>query len=67
MSEILRLTFEHIILVSIAVTGAILVFSFVGLVWASAAGDLARYQRPSGAGAASMLTASFVKVGDLPG
>ncbi|HEU4808523.1 MAG TPA: cytosine permease, partial [Homoserinimonas sp.] len=43
----------------LVLTGAILVFSFVGLVWSTSAGDLARYQRPSGAGAGSMLTASF--------
>ena len=43
----------------LVLTGAILVFSFVGLAWSTSAGDLARYQRPSGAGAGSMLTASF--------
>ena len=43
----------------LVLTGAILVFSLVGLVWSTSAGDLARYQNPSGAGAGSMLTASF--------
>ena len=43
----------------LVLTGAILVFSFVGLVWSTSAGDLARYQRPSNAAAGSMLTASF--------
>ncbi len=41
------------------VTGVVLVFSFVGLVWATSTGDLARYQRPSSSGGASMLWASF--------
>jgi hypothetical protein len=40
-------------------TGGILVFSFIGLAWSTSAGDLARYQKPAGAGAVSMLTASF--------
>jgi len=44
---------------TLVVTGAILVFSIVGLVWSTSAGDLARYQRPAKAGAGSMLTASF--------
>ncbi len=43
----------------LVLTGAILVFSYVGLSWASGAGDIARYQRPTGSGASSMLTASF--------
>ncbi len=34
----------------LTVTGAVLVFSFVGLVWANSAGDLARYQRPESSG-----------------
>lgn len=38
-------------------TGAVLVFSFVGLVWANSSSDLARYQRPGSSGAASMLWA----------
>lgn len=43
----------------LVVTGAVLVFSFVGLVWATSAGDLARYQRPASAGSSSMLWAGF--------
>jgi purine-cytosine permease-like protein len=39
--------------------GAVLVFSFVGLVWAQSGSDLARYQRPTGSGAGSMLWATF--------
>jgi purine-cytosine permease-like protein len=39
--------------------GAVLVFSFVGLVWANSGSDLARYQRPGGSGARSMLWATF--------
>jgi purine-cytosine permease-like protein len=49
----------------LVITGAVLVFTFVGLVWSTAAGDLARHQRPSGAGAGSMLAASFGNA--LPG
>lgn len=45
--------------VILVVTGVVLVFSFVGLVWANSSGDLARYQRPSSSGGASMLSASF--------
>ena len=45
--------------VTLVVTGVVLVFSFVGLVWANSSGDLARYQRPSSSGGASMLWASF--------
>ncbi|MDQ1608173.1 MAG: nucleobase:cation symporter, family [Microbacteriaceae bacterium] len=41
------------------VTGAVLVFSFLGLLWASSMGDLARYQRPNTSGAATMLWATF--------
>ena len=44
---------------SLVVTGTVLVFSFVGLVWANSSSDLARYQRPSGHGSTSMLWASF--------
>jgi purine-cytosine permease-like protein len=40
-------------------TGAILVFSFVGLVWANSSSDLARYQRPGSLGGATMLWATF--------
>ncbi|HEY9498101.1 MAG TPA: cytosine permease [Terrimesophilobacter sp.] len=41
------------------VTGAVLVFSFVGLVWAVSSADLARYQRPGSSGASSMLWSTF--------
>jgi purine-cytosine permease-like protein len=41
------------------VTGAVAVFSFLGLVWANSASDLARYQRPGGSSAAHMLGAGF--------
>jgi purine-cytosine permease-like protein len=40
-------------------TGAILVFSFVGLVWANSSSDLARYQRPESSSGANMLWATF--------
>lgn len=43
----------------LAVTGAVLVFSFVGLVWATSGADLARYQRPGSSGAGSMAAATF--------
>ncbi|MCY7413746.1 MAG: cytosine permease, partial [Salinibacterium sp.] len=43
----------------LSVTGAVLVFSFVGLTWATSGGDLARYQRPGASGASSMLWATF--------
>ena len=43
----------------LVVTGVVLVFSFVGLVWANSSGDIARYQRPGGSGAAASLWASF--------
>jgi purine-cytosine permease-like protein len=43
----------------LAVTGAVLVFSFVGLVWANSSSDLARYQRVGSSGATSMLWATF--------
>ncbi|MGL4339354.1 MAG: cytosine permease [Rhodoglobus sp.] len=42
----------------LALTGAVLVFSFVGLVWAQSGSDLARYQRPDSPAATSMLWAS---------
>ncbi|QNE46977.1 hypothetical protein F1C58_08740 [Glaciihabitans sp. INWT7] len=45
--------------VILVVTGVVLVFSFVGLVWANSSGDLARYQRPSSSGGSAMLWASF--------
>ena len=41
----------------LVVTGVVLVFSFVGLVWASGSAELARYQRPSSSGATAMLWA----------
>ena len=54
----------------LTITGAVLVFSFVGLVWANSGADLARYQRPGSSGAASMLWStigatlpSFVLIG----
>ncbi|CAN5224303.1 hypothetical protein BH09ACT5_BH09ACT5_16980 [soil metagenome] len=43
----------------LTVTGAVLVFSFVGLVWATSGADLARYQRTDSSGASSMLWATF--------
>jgi purine-cytosine permease-like protein len=43
----------------LVVTGAVLVFSFVGLAWANSSSDVARYQRPGSSGAASMLWATF--------
>ncbi len=43
----------------LVVTGVVLVFSFVGLIWANSSADLARYQRPGTSGAASMLLAPF--------
>jgi purine-cytosine permease-like protein len=43
----------------LTITGAVLVFSFVGLVWANSGADLARYQRPGTSGASSMLWATF--------
>lgn len=44
---------------SLVVTGAVLVFSFVGLAWANSSGDLARYQGPSTSSGRSMLSATF--------
>lgn len=43
----------------LTITGAVLVFSFVGLVWANSGADLARYQRVASSGAASMFGATF--------
>lgn len=43
----------------LTVTGAVLVFSFVGLVWANSGADLARYQRAESSGRSSMLWATF--------
>lgn len=45
--------------IALVLTGAVLVFSFVGLVWANSSADLARYQRPSSSSGASMLWATF--------
>ncbi|MCU1421632.1 MAG: hypothetical protein JWN36_1283 [Microbacteriaceae bacterium] len=39
----------------LVLTGVVLVFSFVGLVWVNSASDLARYQRPSSSGGAAMI------------
>ncbi len=44
---------------TLGVTGAVIVFSFIGLVWANSGGDLARYQRPTASGGGSMLVATF--------
>jgi purine-cytosine permease-like protein len=44
---------------ALTITGAVLVFSVVGLVWANSGADLARYQRPATSGAASMLWATI--------
>jgi purine-cytosine permease-like protein len=43
----------------LVVTGAVLVFSFVGLAWANATADLARYQRPSSVSGGSGFWATF--------
>src|SRR5665213_1877526 len=43
----------------LVISGAVLVFSFVGLAWANSSSDVARYQRPESSGAASVLWASF--------
>ena len=43
----------------LVVTGAVLVFSFLGLLWANSGSDLARYQRTGTSGAAAMLTPAF--------
>jgi purine-cytosine permease-like protein len=43
----------------LVVTGAVLVFSFIGLAWANSSADVARYQRPGSSGAAGMLWATF--------
>ena len=39
----------------LVVTGVVLVFSFVGLVWVNSGSDVARYQRPSSSGGAAMI------------
>lgn len=41
------------------VTGAVLVFSYLGLAWAMSSAEVARYQRPTSSGAAAMLWATF--------
>ncbi|KQR54425.1 hypothetical protein ASF88_06455 [Leifsonia sp. Leaf336] len=41
------------------VTGAVLVFSYVGLAWAMSSAEVARYQHPKSSGAAGMLWATF--------
>ncbi|HEX4442103.1 MAG TPA: cytosine permease [Galbitalea sp.] len=43
----------------LVVTGAVLVFSFVGLAWANSSADVARYQRVGSSGGAGMLWATF--------
>lgn len=43
----------------LTITGAVLVFSFVGLIWATSGADVARYQRTDSSGASSMLWATF--------
>lgn len=43
----------------LTLTGAVLVFSFVGMVWAHSGGDLARYQSGQSSGAGAMLSSSF--------
>ena len=43
----------------LVLTGAVLVVSFLGVVWATSSADLARYQRPSSSGAQAMLWAPF--------
>lgn len=41
------------------VTGAVLVFSYLGLAWAMSSAEVARYQRKTSSGAAAMLWATF--------
>jgi purine-cytosine permease-like protein len=41
------------------VTGAVLVFSYVGLAWAMSSAEVARYQRPLSSGGGAMLWATF--------
>ena len=41
------------------VTGAVLVFSYLGLAWAMSSAEVARYQRPGSSGGAAMLWATF--------
>ena len=44
---------------TLVIGGTVIVFSFVGLAWVQASSDLARYQRPSSSGAATMLWATL--------
>lgn len=41
------------------VTGAVLVFSYLGLAWAMSSAEVARYQRPGSSGGVAMLWATF--------
>ncbi|MFF1634920.1 cytosine permease [Leifsonia sp. NPDC058248] len=41
------------------VTGAVLVFSYLGLAWANSSAEVARYQRPGSSGGGAMLWATF--------
>ncbi|GAA1445033.1 cytosine permease [Leifsonia poae] len=41
------------------VTGAVIVFSFIGLAWANSSAEVARYQRPGSSGGGGMLWATF--------
>ncbi|MFJ8894005.1 purine-cytosine permease family protein [Leifsonia sp. NPDC102414] len=41
------------------ITGAVLVFSYLGLAWANSSAEVARYQRPTSSGATGMLWATF--------
>jgi NCS1 family nucleobase:cation symporter-1 len=43
----------------LAVGGAAIVFSVIGLAWAQSSSDIARYQRPGSSGGASVLWATF--------
>jgi len=43
----------------LVIGGAVMVFAFIGLAWAFSGSDVARYQRPGGSGASSMLWATF--------
>jgi purine-cytosine permease-like protein len=43
----------------LSVTAAVIVFSFIGLVWANSGADLARYQRDGSSGAGTMLWTTF--------
>lgn len=43
----------------LVLSGAVLVFTVIGLAWVHSSSDIARYQRPSSSGGASMLWATF--------